>query len=146
MGSEMCIRDSHWIIPSTQISEQIRRFLERASRRSALSLICGPDSSPETYKTFLPCLARCPMLWSVRVDFPIPGSPPISKLDPATRPPPHTLLNSSIPEENFSDLPLLVLRLTNSIIFPGLELSLLPRLGSISVSYTHLTLPTILLV
>ena len=35
-------------------------------------------------------------------------------------------------EENFSDLPLLVLRLTNSIIFPVLELSLLPRLGSIS--------------
>ena len=63
---------------------------------SALSLICSADSSPETYKT-LPSPFILSHSSKIRVDFPIPGSPPSKIKDPLTIPPPRTLSNSPNP-------------------------------------------------
>lgn len=63
---------------------------------SALNFICSADSSPETYKT-------CPSPFTlshncnIKVDLPIPGSPPSKINEPFTSPPPKTLSNSSKP-------------------------------------------------
>ena len=64
--------------------------------RSARSLICRSDSSPETYST-LANRHREPQIWSIRVDLPMPGAPPTSTREPFTAPPPSTRSNSPIP-------------------------------------------------
>lgn len=54
---------------------------------SALNFICSADSSPDTYSTFpspFILLHNC----NIKVDFPIPGSPPSSISEPFTNPPP----------------------------------------------------------
>ena len=63
---------------------------------SALIFICSADSSPETYKTLpspLILLQSC----KIKVDLPIPGSPPTKTREPLTSPPPSTLSSSPIP-------------------------------------------------
>ena len=63
---------------------------------SALNLICSADSSPETYKT-LPSPFILSHSSRIRVDLPIPGSPPSKINDPLTIPPPRTLSSSPKP-------------------------------------------------
>src|SRR6185437_5528166 len=60
--------------------------------RSARIRICCSLSSPETYSILMPfaCRATC----NIRVDLPIPGSPPNKTNDPGTMPPPKILSNS----------------------------------------------------
>ena len=41
-------------------------------------------------------IATCIAICRVRVDFPMPGSPPMSTMEPGTIPPPSTRANSSI--------------------------------------------------
>ncbi len=67
-------------------------------RRAARILICFSDSSPETYSTRLPVgwLAISIVTCNISVDFPIPGSPPTSTIEPGTIPPPSTRANSLI--------------------------------------------------
>src|SRR5690606_35014641 len=70
---------------------------ERTPRRAARRATCCTDSSAHTYST-LPC--SCAKLWLAcrsRVDFPMPGSPPISTTDPGTTPPPSTRSSSAMP-------------------------------------------------
>ena len=70
--------------------------------------ICSADSSPEMYKTFrgLPdARANLSAASSNRVDFPTPGSPASKTHWPATKPPPSTRSNSSIPVEVRSTSP-----------------------------------------
>ena len=63
---------------------------------SALSFICSPDSSPEIYRTF-PSVFILLHICSIRVDLPIPGSPPSKIKEPLTSPPPKTRSNSLKP-------------------------------------------------
>ena len=63
---------------------------------SALIFICSADSSPETYST-LPSPDILLQSCKIKVDFPIPGSPPKSTKEPFTSPPPKTLSSSPIP-------------------------------------------------
>ena len=70
-----------------------------APRRSARMRIWGNDSSPDAYRTEQPDSAKRWATCSNSVDFPIPGSPPISVTDPSTRPPPNTRSNSPMPVE-----------------------------------------------
>jgi len=58
---------------------------------------CRTDSSPDTYRHFLPALDRIDKTWSMRVDLPIPGSPPMRMREPSTIPPPRTRSNSATP-------------------------------------------------
>ena len=71
---------------------------------SALIFICSADSSPETYKT-LPSPFILFDSCKIKVDFPIPGSPPSKVKEPFTRPPPSTLSNSSKPVDILVDKP-----------------------------------------
>src|ERR1700744_4537620 len=64
-----------------------------AVRRSARIFIWRSLSSPDMYSTFK--LGMLNASCSIRVDFPIPGSPPMSTSEPATMPPPNTRLNSA---------------------------------------------------
>ena len=57
-------------------------------------LICLSDSSPVIYRGLEE--ERPEHICSIRVDLPIPGSPPMSIIDPGTIPPPRTLSNSVI--------------------------------------------------
>ena len=66
------------------------------ARRTARILIWRTDSSPETYKTEA-WRAISSATCNSKVDLPIPGSPPISTIDPGTTPPPRTRANSPIP-------------------------------------------------
>ena len=66
--------------------------------RVARILICAADSSPETESVLSPFAARA--IWSERVDFPIPGSPPSSTSDPGTMPPPSTRFTSVLPRSS----------------------------------------------
>ena len=65
------------------------------NKRTARIFICRSDSSPEIYST-VPERAISTATWSMRVDLPIPGSPPTSTIDPGTTPPPSTRANSPI--------------------------------------------------
>ena len=64
--------------------------------RSARSLIWRSDSSPDTYSTVADRHSWS-QIWSIRVDFPIPGAPPTSTSEPRTAPPPRTRSSSPIP-------------------------------------------------
>ena len=81
------------------ISGTTRRPFEIFSQTlSALILTCSSDSSPVAYKTVPLFFAISFALWSIRVDFPIPGSPEIRMSEPKTIPPPSTLSSSFMPE------------------------------------------------
>ena len=85
------------IWPSTvlrSVSEAIKRLSLIAPVRSARRRICPTDSSPETYKTFLPDFAVLAATSSSRVLLPTPGSPDSSTTAPGTNPPPSTRSNS----------------------------------------------------
>ena len=74
------------------VSVRIYKESDFADKRSALSLICCSDSSPVTYKTRVWVKERATC--NNKVDFPMPGSPPIKTKEPGTIPPPKTRLNS----------------------------------------------------
>ena len=82
---------------SSWISACSCRFGASRPSRFARRATCEPDSSPLTYRTFLEW-ARLTSVCSRSVDFPIPGSPPISTTPPGTSPPPSTRSNSPMPE------------------------------------------------
>ncbi len=65
--------------------------------RSARSLICAGDSSPDTYSTRPAAPSRAPTCKS-RVLLPMPGSPPSSATDPRMKPPPSTRSSSALPD------------------------------------------------
>ena len=68
----------------------------RTFSRSARSLICRSDSSPDTYST-LAKRHRLSQICSIKVDLPIPGAPPTNTREPFTAPPPSTRSSSPIP-------------------------------------------------
>ena len=69
---------------------------------SALIFTCSADSSPETYST-LPSPLILSQSCKIKVDFPIPGSPPTSTSEPFTSPPiPVLVLTSLIPSTSLS--------------------------------------------
>lgn len=81
---------------SSEVSQRIVTWpisLAPLSMRSARILIWCGLSSPDTYITSTPCILR--MVCSVRVDLPMPGSPPMSTRLPGTSPPPNTRLSSA---------------------------------------------------
>ena len=63
---------------------------------SALIFICWADSSPDTYKT-CPSPLILSHICKIKVDLPIPGSPPSKVREPLTSPPPNTLSSSPNP-------------------------------------------------
>ena len=71
------------------------KFFAPSPMRVARILICRSDSSPETYSTRL-CAAISSAICSIKVDLPMPGSPPTSTMEPGTMPPPSTRANSPI--------------------------------------------------
>ena len=77
------------VIFSIDVSVYRRMLSLTMPRRLARSAICLGDSSPDTYKT-VPSDANCSATCRSSVDLPIPGSPPTSATEPATRPPPRT--------------------------------------------------------
>ena len=96
MASLGCISNIVFSIISISVSPKNIIFSLLIPNLSALNLTCSADSSPETYNTLpFPCtlLHSC----RIRVDLPIPGSPPRSTNEPFTNPPPNTLFNSPIP-------------------------------------------------
>ena len=104
-----------WITSISVSPKNIISWLS-ISNLSALNLICSADSSPETYKT-CPSPLILSQICKIKVDLPIPGSPPSNTKDPLTSPPPRTLSNSSNPVETLtSSFP------TTSFNFKGLQL------------------------
>jgi hypothetical protein len=81
-----------WVEVSVRIKQPPPALPAFGARRSARILICRSLSSPDMYSTFSAgmFMANC----SIRVDLPMPGSPPISTKLPGTIPPPNTRLNS----------------------------------------------------
>jgi len=72
-------------------SERILRWFPETQSLFALERSCPSVSSPEIY--IIDSCIQFPS-WSVRVDFPIPGSPERSMILPGTIPPPRTVLSS----------------------------------------------------
>ena len=70
--------------------------------RSALILICISDSSPLQYSTVFPIFVNESHICKIRVDFPIPGSPPQRITESETIPPPNGRSNSVIPNFTLS--------------------------------------------
>ena len=83
---------------SSLVSQNIEMFERFNESLSPLSLTWDGDSSPDTYSTSL-AVERKDSISSISVDFPIPGSPPISTEDGSITPPPRTLSSSSKPVE-----------------------------------------------
>ena len=81
---------------SKLVSARRYRPSPRTFSRSARSLICRSDSSPETYST-LANRHRLSQICSIRVDLPMPGAPPTSTNEPFTAPPPSTRSSSPMP-------------------------------------------------
>ena len=67
----------------------------------ALSLTCSADSSPLTYKVVFVALTAASAC-NIRVDLPMPGSPPIRTTEPSTKPPPRVLSSSVKPVDKRS--------------------------------------------
>ena len=87
-----------WSIISISVSPKNRISSFLIFNLSALNFICSADSSPETYKTF-PSPLTLSHSCKIKVDFPIPGSPPTNTKEPLTNPPPNTLSSSAYPVE-----------------------------------------------
>ena len=87
-----------WSIISISVSPKNRISSFLIFNLSALNFICSADSSPETYKTF-PSPLTLSQSCKIKVDFPIPGSPPTNTKEPLTNPPPNTLSSSAYPVE-----------------------------------------------
>ena len=85
------------MIVSSSVSLSNETSPAAASIRSARSLTCSGDSSPDTYSTRSPRSSSRAATCSRSVDLPMPGSPPMSTMEPGTMPPPSTKSNSSIP-------------------------------------------------
>src|SRR5882724_9612493 len=81
---------------STQVSAISRAVAASSPNRRARSATCFNDSSPVAYST-APKPLRAAAAWSIKVDFPMPGSPPIRVTEPGTRPPPNTRSSSLEP-------------------------------------------------
>ena len=79
------------------VSATIGTLSAPSPSRSARSLTCAADSSPDTYRTLCPAAARRPSAPVVSVDLPMPGDPPINTSDPGTKPPPSTRSSSPMP-------------------------------------------------
>src|SRR5271165_3526360 len=84
---------------STQVSAISRAVAASSPSRRPRSATCAKDSSPVAYSTGPPPL-RAAAACSIRVDFPMPGSPPIRVTEPGTRPPPSTRSSSVEPVES----------------------------------------------
>ena len=67
-------------------------------RRRARRRTWSMDSSPEIYMTLRPARASLAAAWSMRVDLPMPGSPPTRTTEAGTKPPPRTRSSSAMPE------------------------------------------------
>ena len=65
--------------------------------RLARNLTCSALSSPLTYNTLTPIRATASATCSIKVDLPMPGSPPSNTTPPGTAPPPKTRSNSLSP-------------------------------------------------
>ena len=83
-------------ISSRFVSQNSRSLSENCPMRSARSLICFSDSSPDIYSTSCPSSASFWHTCKSRVDFPMPGSPPTRTREPGTIPPPSTRSSSCI--------------------------------------------------
>src|ERR1041385_4160227 len=57
------------------------------------------DSSPETYSVEWPAAPSLAASCRSKVGLPIPGSPPMSTIEPGTTPPPRTKSSSCIPDD-----------------------------------------------
>ena len=83
---------------SSRVSASTRQLPCTPPSLSALIFICLALSSPDTYRvrrfSFIRGICR------LKVDFPMPGSPPRSTREPFTIPPPRTL-SSSFPSRQF---------------------------------------------
>ena len=96
---ESMIIKSGWILAacvkicSRCVSHKMKQFGLSCDNRSARSFNWRLLSSPETYRVFKPVKPNT--VCKTKVDFPIPGSPPIKTKEPFTKPPPRTLFNSS---------------------------------------------------
>ena len=96
---ESMIIESGWILAacvkicSRCVSHRMKQFGLSCDNRSARSFNWRLLSSPETYRVFKPVKPNT--VCKTKVDFPIPGSPPIKTKEPFTKPPPRTLFNSS---------------------------------------------------
>ena len=86
-------------ISSRLVSHSKVMASENSPIRTARSLICCSDSSPEIYKMLSSRSARLRHTCSSSVDLPIPGSPPTNTREPGTIPPPSTWSSSDIPVE-----------------------------------------------
>ncbi len=84
-------------IASSRVSPSTCTAPASSVRRSARSRSWSGDSSPLAYSTVRPAVSSRAAACSSSVDLPIPGSPPISVIDPGTMPPPSTKSNSSMP-------------------------------------------------
>jgi len=93
---------------SRDVSESKIISCEFIDNLSALILICSGDSSPEAYRTLPHLLARPASACKSKVDFPMPGSPPMSTTEPETTPPPKTLSSSLIPVDVLCSDPLVI--------------------------------------
>ena len=83
------------------VSDKNNKFSFFIFNLSALIFTCSADSSPDTYN-ILPLIFIFSHICNIRVDFPIPGSPPSNIKEPFTNPPPKTLSNSLNPVEILS--------------------------------------------
>ena len=91
-------RRSAWArIASTDASPASQRSSSTAPRRSARSRTWDADSSALTNRTRPPARTRAAASCRVKVDLPIPGSPPRSVTEPGTRPPPRHRSASAMP-------------------------------------------------
>src|SRR5690554_2448735 len=82
---------------SNNVSLRIKQFSCSPPNLCPLSFNCRGLSSPETYRVFN--VGVCRGICSERVDFPIPGSPPIKIIEPGTRPPPKIRSSSAFPSD-----------------------------------------------
>ena len=78
----------------SDVSHTTSRSGASVPSRSARRRTCAADSSAHTSRQRAPSAAIAPSACSTSVLLPIPGSPPTSVSDPATRPPPSTRSSS----------------------------------------------------
>ena len=87
-----------WTITfSMRVSLNMWQFEQSPPSRSARIFTWRALSSPVTYNVFREGQPRG--IWSERVDFPMPGSPPMSTREPSTMPPPRIRSTSPLQRE-----------------------------------------------